>query len=217
MPGGEFSTGEELLVLHERWVKAAREHLREIVATVVGLVLLLSLWAGYRMYQDRREGKAALLYAQALSLKDQEAAFQKLQKLVKEYPGTVAAREARLNLWERDLGKKEPEALLAALKTLERESEGEVKFSVLLARGYLLEESGKVRKAVAIYEKVLKEAPFTKRIVYADLARAYENLKDYRTALDYYKKYLETKPPAGGLDFVEYKLSEIEKVLAKGS
>ncbi len=217
MPGEELAGGQELLVLHERWVGAARKHLREIVAAVVGLILVLSLWAGYRMYQDRREGRAALLYAQALSLRDRKASFKKLEELLRRYPGTVAAREARLNLWERDLGKKRPEELLSALKDLERESRGEIKASVLLGRGYLLEESGKLRKAVGLYEKVLREAPFSGGVVYADLARAYEKLKEYHRALDYYKKYLETRPPSGGLDFVEYKLSEIEKLLAENS
>ncbi|MBX6422981.1 tetratricopeptide repeat protein [Thermosulfurimonas sp. F29] len=214
MTDKETSAGEELLVLHEKWVRAARAHLREIVAAVVGLILLLSFWSGYRMYQNRREGKAALLYAQALSLKDRNQAFRKLEELVKRYPGTVAAREARLNLWERDLSTLAPEKLLPALKKIERENRGEVKTSVLLGEAYLRETQGRVKESVRLYEKVLKEAPYAGEIVYADLARAYEALKDYRKALEYYRKYLKTRPPSGGLNFVEYKLNEIKKRLA---
>lgn len=213
----EGGAGEELLVLHERWVRMARAHLREIVAVVVGVVLVLSLWAGYRFYQDRREGKAAILYLKALSLKDRARGYQALQRLMREYPGTVVAREARLYLWERDLSRKPPADLLKEIKQISRGARGEMKISCTLGRAYLLEEIGRPEEAADLYQKAIRQAPFARPVVYADLARVYEAQKKYRLALEFYQKYLETRPSDEGLSFVEYKLSELKKGLPQGS
>lgn len=210
----ETAAGEEILVLHERWVRAVQKHLREIVTAIVAIVLVLSLLTGYRTYHERKEAKAALLYAQAISLKDMEAARKKLEEVVQKYSGTVAAREALLNLWELSLAKRSPD-LQTRLKALKRKAPGELKFSFSLAEGYLLEEKGKYKEAEQKYQKVLKKAPFSGIVVYADLARVYEALRDWPKALEAYRKYLELKPPLGGLHFVEYKLAKIEQVLSK--
>ncbi len=208
----ETSAGEEILVLHERWVRLAREHLREIVAAVVGLVLVLSLVAGYRAYQNRRENKASLLYMQALSLKDPEKLRTKLQEIVRKYPGTVAAREARLNLWELALNQRSPlrEELLKAIR---KEARGAQKVSVWLGEGYLAEEKGDLSRALEAYQKALKEGSFSGAVVYGDLARVYEKEKAWQKALEAYQKYLAEKPSAGNLSFVEYRLAALKQKL----
>ena len=208
------SAGEEILVLHERWVGAARKHLREIVTGVVVLILGLSLIAGYRTYQARKEAKAALIYVQAVSLKDRETARQKLEEVVLNYPGTVAAREALLHLWEWSLANRDSD-LPKRLEELKRKAPEELEASFFLAEGYLLEEKGKHREAAQKYKEVIKKAPFSGVVVYADLARVYEALNDWPKALEAYRKYLGLKPPSGSLRFVEYKLDRIEEALSK--
>ncbi|QJA06907.1 tetratricopeptide repeat protein [Thermosulfurimonas marina] len=215
MPQSE--AGEEILVLHEKWVRVARGHLREIVATVVGLVLVLSLWAGYRYYRDRREVQAVRLYVKALSQKDRDSQIKLLENLVHNYGDTVAGREARLNLWESRLSSSSPEELLKELKALEKGARAEVKSSLRLGEGYLLEEKEDFKAAAGLYEEVLKEAPFSEGVVSADLARVYERIGDFRRALEYYRRFVAQKPPLEALSFVEYKLSILEKRLGQSS
>jgi len=214
MKKGKENASKEILVLHEKWVEAAKKHLREIVAATVALILGLSLVAGYRSYHKRKEGKAAILYAQAISLKDSEAVRKRLEAIVQRYFGTVAAREALLDLWELSLSKRSPD-LQKRLKVLKRNAFRETQYSLLLAEGYLLEEKGKYKEASWRYQEVLKKAPFSGVIVYADLARVYEALKDWSKALEAYQEYLKLKPPSGGLNFIEYKLARIQQVLSK--
>ncbi|HHI98004.1 MAG TPA: hypothetical protein ENJ96_09165, partial [Thermodesulfatator atlanticus] len=66
----EVAPEEEILVLHEKWVRAAREHLREIIIVSLVLVFLASLWAFYNYYRQKRLDEASLLYARALMVRD---------------------------------------------------------------------------------------------------------------------------------------------------
>ncbi|RUM87224.1 MAG: hypothetical protein DSZ24_06670 [Thermodesulfatator sp.] len=209
--------GEEILVLHERWVRAAKAHLREIVTVVVGVVLVLCLWAGYRYYRDRRETKAVRLYVKALSEKDLEARKKILRKLVQAYSDTVAGREAGFHLWEIQLPSSSPQKALKQLLRLQKGAKGEIRVSLSLGEGYLREEMKDYRGAARLYQEVLKKAPFSVGLVSADLARVYEKMGNYRQALKYYQQFVDQKPSVEALSFVEYKLAVLKEHLGHGS
>ena len=208
----EETAGEEILVLHEKWVSVARRYLREIVAGVVGLVLILALWTGYNSYQETRENQALRLYVQALSSKDKKERQTLWEEILKKYPGTLAARESLLHLWELKLlnPKARPGEELAQLQ---KALPGSLMPSFKLAEGYLAEEKKDFVSAQKSYLQVLRKAPYSKAIVYLDLARTYENLKDWSKALEMYQKYLKEYPKNNYLNFIEYKLAKIQAQL----
>jgi predicted negative regulator of RcsB-dependent stress response len=113
---------EELLVLHEKWVKAAREHLKEIVIGAVVLILVAAIWSGIRYYFQNKENKASLLYAHAIMSKDRAKQEEVLRQVIKKYAGTTSALEARLSLYEIYLEKKDYQKALEELEHLRKKA-----------------------------------------------------------------------------------------------
>ncbi len=199
---------ETLLVLHEKWVKAAKEHLREIVAGVVAVVLVLAAFSGYRAYKEGREKKASLLYIRAVTTQNATKKMALLEELVRRYPGTSFATEARLSLFELRLSKGERD-LFPLLKRLRKETRGEVRLTVFLGEGYLYEETGNLKKATEVYQKVISKAKYLSKVVYGDLARVYELSGKKKEAYEAYLKYKEVNQLPEGVFFLDYKLKTL--------
>ncbi len=204
---------EEILVLHEKWVKAAKEHLREIIIVCLALVFLASLWALYNYYRQRKFDQAALLYAKALMVRDEQQKERLLEEVVRKYGNTSAGIEAELSLFENYLKKGNLEKAFEALSKVYKKSDPPLKFFAGLGEGYLFEEQHKLPQAEEKYEKAAKAKIGLEEIAYLDLARVAELQGQYERAVKYYRELIALKPSPEKLDFIQVKLDRLlEKV-----
>ncbi len=206
---------EELLVLHEKWVRAAREHLREIILVSILLVLAACLWAGFNYYRSSRENKASLLYAQALMAKDQAQREKALKDLIKRYDGTSAALEAHLSLYEIYLQEKKFDQALKELSYLQKKAHKPWKAFLDLGVGYLKEDQNHLQEAEKNYLQAVKAQIGLEEIAYLDLARVAELEGNYQAAVKYYEEFLGRKPQGPILDFVQVRLSKLEEKISE--
>lgn len=216
-PKTEHAPEEEILVLHEKWVKAAREHLREIIIACLVLVFLASLWAFYGYYRQKKLNDASLLYAQALMVRDHQKRLELLEEVVKRYGSTSAGLEARLTLFENFLQKGELGKAFNELDKAYKKAKEPLKTFVTLGRGYLLEDQEKFAQAEKHYQKVAKAELGLEKIAYLDLARVAELEGKYDQAVQYYRQAVALKPSPAKLDFIQVKLDRLtEKIGERG-
>ncbi len=214
----EVAPEEEILVLHEKWVRAAREHLREIIIVSLVLVFLASLWAFYNYYRQKRLDEASLLYARALMVRDVKQKRALLAEVVRKYGNTSAGMEARLSLFEMDFKNGELEKALEELNQVYRKAKKPLKIFVLLGRGYVEEERNRLNEARAAYQEAAEAKIGLEEVAYLDLARVAELQGNYKEAVNYYQKLIALKPQGLKIDFIQVKLDEIlEKIGQKSS
>ncbi|WP_022852304.1 tetratricopeptide repeat protein [Thermodesulfatator atlanticus] len=214
----ETASEPELLVLHERWVEAARSHLKEIIAAAIAIVLVVAAWSGFDYYRKKKADDAALLYAQALMTKDEQTRTRILNDVVKKYSGTPAALEARMDLFDEYLAKGKIDLALKELEKINQKAKIPLKEFSSLGVGYLKEEQRKFNEAEKFYQEAAKAHIGLEKVAYWDLARAAELANKKKEALKYYEKLLGLKPAPEVVDFIQVKLARFSENLSdKGS
>ncbi len=199
---------EELLVLHERWVKAAREHLKEIILAAVLLVLAAALWAGFSYYRQNRENKASILYAQAL-MKNKNQREQALREVIKRYGGTAASLQAHLSLYEIYLEEENLSKAFEELSFLRRKAKKPWSAFLDLGLGYLQEDQNRLKESEKDYLRAAKARVGLETLAYLDLARVAEIAGHYEAAVKYYQEFLSHNPQGPILDFVQVQLAKL--------
>ncbi len=204
---------EEILVLHEKWVKAAKEHLREIIIAALALVFLASLWALYNYYRQKRLDEATLLYARALMTTQKDQKLKLLAEVVRKYGGTTTGLEARLTLSEIYWEQKDLEKASRELKEALKKARGPIKISVSMGLGYVAEDQERLPEAEKYYQKAVQAHLGFEEIAYLDLARVAELQGKIEKAVRYYQEVVSLKPSGEKLDFIQVELSRlVEKV-----
>ncbi len=209
---GKEAPEEELLVLHEKWVEAAKKHLRELIALALIIVLAAVGWAMFQYQRERQETKASLLYARAeMSRKSGQEKF--LKEVIRRYGGTSAALQARMDLFDSYYQKGEIDKALSEIEAIKKRAKGDMKTFVTLGEGYLFEEKRDWAKARADYEKAARANIGLEYLAWLDLARVSELSGDLDKAVQYYREFIGLKPQGNILDFVEVQLSKLEAKL----
>lgn len=213
----EQAPEEELLVLHEKWVSAARQHLKEIIAVCVAIVFLAVIWTGYKYHKANKENKAALLCAQAVLTQDLDQREKLYQEVLKRYGGTSAALEARLGLYEIYAEREKFKEALKELEALRQKADQPWQAFLDLGVGYLKEDMKALKEARKDYQEALEAKVGLESIASLDLARVAELLGDYQSATKYYQEFIAANPQGADLDFVQAKLDKLmAKVEQKG-
>ncbi len=208
---------EEILVLHEKWVKAAKEHLREIVIAAIALVFLASLWALYDYYRQKRLENATLLYAKALMTPAEEERIKLLEEVVRKYGGTTTALEARLSLYEIYFSKGDLKKAEEELKKAASKAKGDLKVAMEMGLGYFAEDEKRYPEAARYYQKGASAKIGFEQIAYLDLARVAELQGRWNEAVKYYREVISLKPSGAKLDFLQVKLSRLLEKVDQGS
>ncbi len=207
---------EEILVLHEKWVKAAKEHLREIIIVAITAVFLASLWAFYNYYRQKHLEEATLLYAKALMTTNEGQKKGLLEEVIKKYDGTTVSLEARLSLCEIYFEKGELKKAEEELKRVATKTKGALKVAAEMGVGYFAEDEKRYSDAARYYQKGASANIGLEEIAYFDLARVAELQKKWGDAVKYYQELISLKPAENKLDFLQVKLSRLmEKVGSK--
>lgn len=207
---------EELLVLHEKWVNAAKEHLKEIIIGAVAVVFIAVVWAGYQHYRSNKENKAALLCGEAVLTKDLTEREKIYQEVLKRYKGTGAALEAHLGLYEIYAEKEKFKKALEELLFLKGQAKQPWRAFLDLGVGYLQEDLKALKEARKEYQAAWNAKVGLESVASLDLARVAELTGDYQAATKYYQAFVAANPQGADLDFVQAKLDRLmAKVAAK--
>lgn len=200
---------EELLVLHEKWVKAAHEHLREIIAAALLVILVAVGWSLFQYQRSRQESKAAVLYFKALMTQDDKKREQILTDLLKRYGGSSAALSARLDLFDKAYQKGNVDQALKEIEDVKKRAKGDLKAFASMGEGYLFEEKGQWAKAREAYERAVQAHVGLESLAWLDLARVSELAGDLDKAVEYYREFMGLKPQGEVLDFVQVRLAKL--------
>jgi lipopolysaccharide biosynthesis regulator YciM len=194
---------EEVLTLAQRWLEPVKKYWKYML--VLGLIIVaVALGAGINAYlQARNESRAdaalAQVNLQAPDAAPETQAVQGLENIIKEYPGTGAAREAallRANLLYRlkNFGE--------AAKAYESLSRQDPELAPFIAESlsYCYEGLGDFKKAAAVLKPAADQVkgPFQGE-VWRRLAFLYEKAGEPREAAPYWKKLLEMPNQAPGI------------------
>lgn len=126
---------------------------KEIAAALIVLILAIIGYAGYRIYVNRRDAKAAEMLGGAQTP-------QEFQEVIARYSGTPAGASANLLLAEKLRNEKKfAEANSALQNFIDRNPEHEFLPTAQLMKAANLEAMGKTDEALAVYQQVAAKYP----------------------------------------------------------
>jgi lipopolysaccharide biosynthesis regulator YciM len=206
---------EEVLNLAQRLLERAKPYATWLVVAGVLIAVGLGAWGvTARMAESRQEKAAAALalVTPKADLKAPDAAAAKaLEKFVKEYAGTPAAREAQLLRASLLYGLAQyGEAAKAYESLLDGRDPG---WDILVneSLSYCYEGMGNFKKAAAVLKPLAEQVSGSlKHEVMRRLALLYEQAKEPKEAAVYWRKLLEQPPDAALVPYLQEKLAAAE-------
>ncbi|MBM4300271.1 MAG: tetratricopeptide repeat protein [Deltaproteobacteria bacterium] len=206
---------EEVLNLAQRLLERVRPYAKWLVLAVVLIAVGLGAWGVNAKMQASREEKAAAALTQVTPKIDLNipalAAANDLDKFIKEYPNTRAAREAQLmraNLLYRLAQYSE------AAKAYESLQDGrDPGWDTLVQESlsYCYEGMGNFKKAAEVLKPVVEQiSEPLKSEVMRRLAMLYEQAKEPKEAAVYWRKLLDQPPDAAMAPYFQEKLTAAE-------
>jgi lipopolysaccharide biosynthesis regulator YciM len=210
-----LDTPEEVFNLAQRLLQQVKPYAKWLVLAGVVIAVGLGAWGVNAGMKERREEKAATALTLVTPLADLKApnaaAAQALEKFVKEYAGTRAARDAQLlranvlyGLGQYGEAAKAYESLLGG---------GDPDWDMLVneSLSYCYEGLGDFKKAAVVLKPVAEQLhdPLKSEVM-RRLAMLYEQAKEPKEAAVYWRKLLEQPPDAALLPYFQEKLAAAE-------
>ena len=151
MPTASPATTETSVEAHVFWLR----YRKEIAAALIVIIVAMIGYAGFRIYQNRREARAAEMLGDAKTP-------EQYQEVVSRYSGTAAGASANLLLAEKLRSEKKfAEANSALQSFIDKNPEHEFVPTAQLMMAGNLEAMGKDDQALAIYQQVAAKYPNT--------------------------------------------------------
>jgi len=206
---------EEVLNLAQRLWEQVKPYAKWLGLGMVVIAVGLGGWGVNAMLQERRQEKAAAalpLVTPKADLKAPDAAAaQALEKFVKEYAGTRAAREAQLRRANLLYGLSQyGEAAKAYESLLDSRDPG---WDILVneSLSYCYEGLGNFKKAAEVLKPLVEHisGPLKNESL-RRLALLYEQAKEPQEAAVYWRKLLEQPPNAALVPYLQEKLAAAE-------
>jgi lipopolysaccharide biosynthesis regulator YciM len=206
---------EEVLNLAQRLLQQVKPYAKWLVLAGVVIAVGLGAWGVNAGMKERREEKAATALTLVTPLADLKApnaaAAQALEKFVKEYAGTRAARDAQLlranvlyGLGQYGEAAKAYESLLGG---------GDPDWDMLVneSLSYCYEGLGDFKKAAAALKPVAEHlrGPLKSEVM-RRLAMLYGLAQEPKEAAVYWRKLLENPPDAALAPYFQEKLAAAE-------
>src|SRR5436309_2857797 len=149
MPTASPATTETSVEAQVFWLR----YQKEIAAALIVIVLAVVGYAGYRIYQNRRDARAAEMLGGAKTP-------QEYQDVIARYSGTPAGASANLLLAEKLRNEKKfAEANSALHNFIDKNPEHEFLPTAQLMMAANLEDMGKDEEALAVYQQVAMKYP----------------------------------------------------------
>jgi predicted negative regulator of RcsB-dependent stress response len=206
---------EEVLNLMQRLLERLKPYTKWLVLAGVVIAVGLGAWGVTARMQASRQEKAATALAQVTPKVDLQVpaitAAQDLEKFVKEYAGTPAAREAQLLratlLYRLQLYDEAAKAYESLLDGRDPGWDALVNESL----SYCYEGMGNFKKAAAVLKPLADQVSGPlKSEVLRRLAVLYEQAKEPKEAAVYWRKLLDQPPNAAMVPYLQEKLAAAE-------
>jgi predicted negative regulator of RcsB-dependent stress response len=206
------------------WAQLAWERVRPYALwLVLGLVVIavgLGAWAISAKMRTSREEKAAAALAQVtpkinLNIPAVTAATD-LEKFIKQYPGTPAAREAQLMRANILYKLQQYSQAAQAYKSLSDTSDPAWNNLIIESLSYCYEGMGQYKKAAEVLKPIVGQTygPMKTQLLQR-LAMLYDQAKEPKQAAVYWRKLLEHPPDATIGAYIEGRLAADEAATKK--
>jgi tetratricopeptide (TPR) repeat protein len=204
-----LEASDDVLTLAQRLLEPLRPYLKWFFGVVLVVSLAVTAWGVHSGLQARKEKQAGAALAEVHpTLNNPAAAVQALEAVIKEYPGTRAARDAALYrahlLYSQ---KKYGEAARAYESLIPESAPG---FAPLFAESlsYCYEGLGDFKKAAQVLRPEVDKVsgPFQGELL-RRLAFLYEKAGDPKEAGIYWRKLLNQPPSPGMIPFLKEKVA----------
>ena len=202
------------------WLERAKPYIKWLVLAVLVIAVGLGAWGLSAKMRASRDDKAAAALTQVTPKIDLNipaaTAVSDLEKFIKQYPGTPAAREAQLmraNLLYKL--QQYSEAAKAYESLLDGRDPG---WDILITESlsYCYEGMGNYKKAAAVLQPLVEQTSGPMRTeVINRLAMLYDQAKDPKEAAVYWRKLLEKPPDAAMASYLQEKLAAAEAAAKK--
>jgi predicted negative regulator of RcsB-dependent stress response len=206
---------EEVLNLAQRLLEQLKPYAKWLVLAGVVIAVGLGAWGVNARMQAGRQEKAAAALAQVTPKADlrapDAAAAKALEKFVKEYAGTPAAREAQLLRANLLYGLAQYGEAAKAYESLLDGREPGWDTLVNESLSYCYEGMGNFKKAAEVLKPLPEQVSGPlKNEVLRRLAILYGQAKEPKEAAVYWRKLLDNPPNAGAVPYLQEKLAAAE-------
>ncbi len=211
---------EEMLTWAQLWLGRLKPYTKWLVVGLVVIAVGLGAWGINARLQAGKEEKAAAALAQLtpkVSLEAPDAAAaQALERFVKEYAGTRAAREAQLMRANLLFHLKQYGQAATAYEALLDGRDPSWDLLVTESLSYCYEGMGNFKKAAAVLKPVVEKAsgPLQGEEM-RRLALLYDRAQEPKEAAVYWRKLLEKPPEAALKPYFQEKLAAAEAQVKK--
>jgi predicted negative regulator of RcsB-dependent stress response len=202
------------------WLEQVKPYAKWLVLALVVLAVGLGAWLISARMQAGRDEKAAAALAQVtpkieLNIPAATAAAD-LEKFIKEYPGTPAAREAQLLRANLLYQLKQYREAAKAYESLLDSRDPAWNNLIVESLSYCYEGLGDNKKAAEVLKPIVDQAygPMKTEVIHR-LALLYDLAKEPREAAIYWRKLLEKPPDATMAAFIQEKLAADEAAAKK--
>jgi predicted negative regulator of RcsB-dependent stress response len=197
------------------WLERVQPYLKWLVLGMVVIAVGLGAWAISARMQASREEKAAVALTQVTPKIDLNipaaAAASDLEKFIKEYPGTRAAREAQLTRANLLYKLQQYSAAATAYESLLDSRDPAWDALITESLSYCYEGMGNFKKAAEVLKPVVEQTagPMQTEVMHR-LAMLYDQAKEPREAAVYWRKLLEKPLDATMVPYLQEKLAMAE-------
>ena len=198
----ELKEPDFLQVEFSRLTAFLGHHKSKVYVLLSAFVVCLSIAAGWLFYQFNYEKAALNIYTQVESIAQKNVGAENAPKLIEgyrnlivKYPRSKSALYANYQLANLYYNAQQIDLSLRAYDEFLKKApqRNDLRIFANLGQGYCYEVKKDFKKALISFENALKSsgALYFEGQIYRDMARIYEELKDQKKTLEYYKKSLE--------------------------
>lgn len=218
----DFNKPDEFESTFDKIIKYASENKNKVLLVLGILVFIMVSLSGWHLYRLNYEKNAEKMHSLAFNSYQTENnniketylnAINLYKRVVEKYPGSNAALLSLYSMGNIYFNINEIDKSIAAYEQFIKESNRNNELVVLayIGLGYCHESKGNIKKALNSLDNSIKYSAGSsyKGIIYRNMGRIYEEMKDSPKAIEYYEKALKSTDNPSMKMLIKKKLSTL--------
>ena len=205
---------DEFITLSTRTLNWAKDNYLTVIIVGSALVLIISLYFGYSAYLNRQERQGHERYFSSQEISDPDQKLKKLEKIIREYPGTRAAQSARVTAGHLYYQKKDYARAVSSYQAALNKGvfSQSIKTLILGNLAYAYEQKGDLPQAAKTLSEIAQgQENLLKEESLLNLARVYQKMGKKAEAKTTYQTFLKSFPQSTYSSMVKDSLAELLK------